>query len=196
MRTHTLTYSAIVFMTVTGPPSSHQSAKQLSVVVDDSRPVASAIEQLQSRHGWVITYEDPPYRYYEDLADVTKSVRTDYRPDSPKAVVPRGGRLSVQYIDDKTQSANASAAVSALIATHRSLGVGGQFRLRRNGPVIHVVPSAVRGKTGALEQVVPVFGYHDFLPARQTNSVRNGATTSLHYLGTLTTKNRTWHCPK
>ena len=47
------------------------SASPNTVTVQDPRPVAEAIQELENRYGWQITYEDPPYIHYSDITDVT-----------------------------------------------------------------------------------------------------------------------------
>jgi hypothetical protein len=42
------------------------SSNVLHVDVFDGRPLAAAIQELQKRHGWIITYEDPPYEWAGD----------------------------------------------------------------------------------------------------------------------------------
>src|SRR5437879_2804770 len=49
----------------------------ITITVNDPRPLAAAITELELRHGWVITYEDPPYEYAADVRDVTGVVRKD-----------------------------------------------------------------------------------------------------------------------
>ncbi|MGH6864402.1 MAG: hypothetical protein ACRECN_09105, partial [Methylocella sp.] len=49
------------------------SAAPNTITVQDPRPVAKAIQELENRYGWQITYEDPPYIHYSVLADVTNS---------------------------------------------------------------------------------------------------------------------------
>jgi hypothetical protein len=47
------------------------SASPNTITVQDARPVAKAIQELEKRYGWQITYEDPPYSHYSDLTDAT-----------------------------------------------------------------------------------------------------------------------------
>ncbi len=47
------------------------SASPNTVTVQSGRPVAEAIQELEKRYGWQITYEDPPYVHYSDITDVT-----------------------------------------------------------------------------------------------------------------------------
>jgi hypothetical protein len=47
------------------------SASTNTITVQDPRPVAKAIEELENRYGWQITCDDPPYNHYSDITDVT-----------------------------------------------------------------------------------------------------------------------------
>jgi hypothetical protein len=44
-----------------------------TLTVQDARPVAKAIQELENRYGWRITYEDPPYIHNSDITDVTET---------------------------------------------------------------------------------------------------------------------------
>src|SRR6266481_1560768 len=54
-----------------------QANRKVKLSVQDPRPLAKAIETLESRNGWIITYEDPRYVNESEIADVTASVRRD-----------------------------------------------------------------------------------------------------------------------
>src|ERR1700730_11306504 len=47
------------------------SASPNTITVQDPRPVAKAIQELEKKYGWRITYEDPPYSQNSDITDVT-----------------------------------------------------------------------------------------------------------------------------
>jgi hypothetical protein len=47
------------------------SASPNTITVQDPRPVAKAILELEDRYGWRITYEDPPYMHCSDFTDAT-----------------------------------------------------------------------------------------------------------------------------
>ncbi len=49
------------------------SAAPNTITVRDPRPVAETIQELEKRHVWRITYEDPPYIHYSEITDVTDS---------------------------------------------------------------------------------------------------------------------------
>src|SRR5215468_1045698 len=48
-----------------------QGQPSVKLSVDDPRPVAEAVKQLQEKYGWVITYEDPRLVNESDLLDET-----------------------------------------------------------------------------------------------------------------------------
>ena len=51
------------------------SASPNTLTVQDARPIAKAIQELNKRYGWRITYEDPPYRHSSDVPDVAPLVQ-------------------------------------------------------------------------------------------------------------------------
>ena len=87
----TLPVLALVF--VVGAPTNTATALQNAsnrISVDDPRSLASAVEALERRHGWIITYEDPPYEFAADVIDVSRIARKDLDPSKPRVLVPRG----------------------------------------------------------------------------------------------------------
>src|SRR5437016_12809496 len=67
-----------------------------SMEVNDPRPVAKAVEQLEALYGFPVTYEDPPYVHGSELADVTDKLHRD-RENLNRVVIPKGGPLSWTY---------------------------------------------------------------------------------------------------
>jgi hypothetical protein len=79
------------------------AAYEDSVTITDPRPVAKAIEQIESRYGWPATYEDPPYVHESQMLDVTAVVRSggqeaDTAGASNRVLIPRGGTVSFEYM--------------------------------------------------------------------------------------------------
>jgi hypothetical protein len=126
----------------------------LELSVDDPRPVAKAMELLTARHGYVITYEDPPYSHESEIKDVTLQVRRDldkFEPGkAPKVFVPRGGRLDLSYsVSSETgHPADPAALIQEVLDAHAAGDQGGVFRLEQSGEVFHVVPVKVRNSAG------------------------------------------------
>jgi hypothetical protein len=123
----------------------------LDVNVDDPRPLAAAIEALEKRHGWIITYEDPPYVFAGDMQDVTAQVRKDGAMHK-KVFAPTGGQLHYTYERSAAASKDASASIiKGLLQQHHATGNAGVFRLEQTGSIFHVIPTTHRNAVGAPE---------------------------------------------
>jgi hypothetical protein len=128
-----------------------QQDQTVTIHVSTPRPLASAIEELENRYGWVITYEDPRYVYACDFEDLTLAVRKDY--DLTKRVlVPRGGPFTFRYaVSPSADAPDGSALLERLLQEYHLTGYPGVFRLIRTGSVFHIVPSESRNTLGQFE---------------------------------------------
>src|SRR5206468_3894529 len=97
-----------------------QAGKALSLVVDDPRPILKAIELLELRHGWLITYEDAPYVHENDVVDQTSP---EYRATGRRALIPRGGKISIS----ETLPSNAAAVTQMVLDDHAFRANPGRF---------------------------------------------------------------------
>lgn len=133
-----------------------QEAAKNTITVQDGRPVAKAITALEAKYGWVITYEDPRYVYVNDIEDVTESVRRDLykypKGGAPKVLVPKGGTLSfaVDVISKPNRQPDPRVIVQQMLTAQEASANGGKFRMQQGDKIIHVIPSAVRDKSGRL----------------------------------------------
>jgi hypothetical protein len=129
-----------------------QNNQTFTINVYDPRPLASAIQALESRFGWIITYEDPPYVYSGDFEDVTKVVRKDYDPTKPKVLVPRWGAFNFEYtIPAAVREPDELALLQRLLDEYHHSGNPGVFRLVRTGSIFHFVPSESKNSLGVFE---------------------------------------------
>jgi hypothetical protein len=124
-----------------------QDDQTVTISVNNGRPLASAVEEIEKRSGRVITYEDPFYLFPADTEDVTLAVRRDGRTE-PRVLVPRGGPFFFRY---PASALDPSAALGKLIEEYNRSGYPGLFRLIRTGDVYHIVPSERRNRAGAFE---------------------------------------------
>ena len=134
---------ASVDATPEGPPAIEAfDPRPPAIEVYDSRALAVAVRQLEIRHGWVVTYEDPFYEYVPDLEHPRGrwGLRLSF--------VPRSRRFRFEYADqDLTRPFD---VLSSLVNTYNASGLHDRFRLLRQGDIFHIVPVASRNADGVL----------------------------------------------
>ncbi|MGH9828834.1 MAG: hypothetical protein ACREDR_36905 [Blastocatellia bacterium] len=142
--------------------SCNASASPTTLTVQDPRPVAKAIQELENRYGWQITYEDPPYSHYSDITDVRDTdwpgvpVRSAAQLQSmgnTRTLVPKGGGLTFTL---PSADPDELAAVEALVKSYNESHHGFKFAVVQGAGLLHVVPRQARGLSGNLEPVKPV----------------------------------------
>jgi hypothetical protein len=146
--------------------SASASAKTITVQGRTGRPVAEAVEELDKRYDWQITYEDPPYVYYGDLTDVTDLGRPEVPLQSQsqldaarqpganhRTIGPKGGSLTFTL---PSADPDELGAVEALLKSYNESHLGFEFAVVRGAGLLHVVPRQARGLSGNLEPVKPV----------------------------------------
>jgi len=138
------------------------SASPNSITVQSGRPVAEAIQVLEKRYGWRITYEDPPYSHYSDISVVTDlhlPATPVQNPSQLQALqgtsrlVPKSRSLTFTL-----PSANPDelGAVEALVKSYNASRGGNVFAVVRGTGLLHVVPRQKTGSSGNLEPVKPI----------------------------------------
>ncbi|HET6975600.1 MAG TPA: hypothetical protein VFI24_04710 [Pyrinomonadaceae bacterium] len=165
----------VTLLTVAGSGMNEPKTDQISV--NDPRPVALAVETLEKKYGWIITYEDPPYVHESELVDVTEKVRRDldkFKPgQAPKVLIPKGGDLTLKYsIDPATKKpVDSAVVVQQLLDAYAIAGNPGVFRLDRDGERLHIFAGAAKGKDGVLVAHRSVFDVPITLPAQKRNGL-------------------------
>ena len=140
---------AIAIVMCLGAASAQQS--RISIDVSDARPLAAAALELERRLDAIVTYEDPPYEYADDIKDVTSEVRKD-GDLSKRVLVPRGGPLAFTYAMPAGRGAGArEAAVRALADTYNTASESARFQVVASHPYLHIVPTMSRNAAGVLE---------------------------------------------
>ena len=130
------------------------AAPLTSISVNDGHPVWEIASQLQERYGYAITYEDPRYSNDDDFEDVTVQVRKDlekYPPGmAPKVIGMKVRNLTLAVPDSPSISPQEMAGIlQRLVQSQESQGTGGRFRVLETGNQFHIVPTAVRDRSGA-----------------------------------------------
>jgi hypothetical protein len=119
-----------------------------SIVVNDPRPVAAAIEEIEKLSGTPITYEDPPFlnKYY--MMPMVQGAD-----DDPSLLVPRGGSLLVKLPADAS-AAQAVAAVQNMVENYNASQDAATFSVSQDG-LTHVVPRQTVDLSGQRALVTP-----------------------------------------
>jgi hypothetical protein len=145
----------MIIMGLMGTFLGNAGASPNSLTVQDARPVAKAIQELEKRYGWRITYEDPPYSHSSDMPDVTPSVQegSSVAPGTSYLTVPKAAILSFPLpATNQDELSTVNAVVKIYNESHR----GFVFAVVRGPGLLHVVPQKVTGLSGNLEPVKPV----------------------------------------
>jgi hypothetical protein len=134
-----------------------------TITVQSGRPVAEAIQELNKRYGWRITYEDPPYRHYSDISVVTDIHLPATPLQSPSQLeavqrehhrlVPR--RVSLSFTMPSGYP-NELETVEALVKSYNASRGGDVFAVVQGAGLLHVVPRQMTGLSGNLEPVKPI----------------------------------------
>ena len=69
-----LLWSGLAFLTMAFVHLSAQppARPDIDIFADGARPLSKAVEELEKRFGWIITYEDAPYLHASDVRDATR----------------------------------------------------------------------------------------------------------------------------
>jgi hypothetical protein len=141
------------------------SASPNTLTVQGGRPVAKAIQELEKRYGWQITYEDPPYSHYSDITDVRdidwpgvpvrspSQLQAAQQPANHRTLVPKGGSLTFTL---SSADPDELGAVEALLKSYNESHCGFEFAAVQGAGLLHVVPRKARGLSGNLEPVKPI----------------------------------------
>jgi hypothetical protein len=138
------------------PVHGRSQGKPIEIRVDDPRPLANAVQALEERFGWVITYEDPPFVHTSDLIDradpEAKRADAGLPAVAPRDLVPRGGAFTFTYELPDGQEPAPERVLMSLLSQFHSRNLGSEFRLFHTGSVFHIVPA--KSKDSAGEPVV------------------------------------------
>ena len=144
--------AASVFYAVA--PTSTTASSQPAIVVDlvnQPRPVALAVRQVEKQLGYVITYEDTAYRFPGDIVDISKQMRGR---DPAKGPYPgmRGGTLQLRYSPRaSTLAGQVEEVLQEIVARSRRADNIGDFSVQSTVNGYHVVPVQAKNRNGIEE---------------------------------------------
>lgn len=148
--------------------------------VEDPRPVAKAIEILEVRNGWLITFEDLPHAHSSEVRSYAPPGVTGPDASDPAFLGPAGGKLFVGPEVVSPQGiglANRLTVVQAVLDAEARRRGFTAFAVQSGSNMLHVVPVAHLAKSGGVEAVSPL------LDAEV--SLSSGEATALQFIRSL-----------
>ncbi|HZT39145.1 MAG TPA: hypothetical protein VFA28_14730 [Bryobacteraceae bacterium] len=126
-----------------------------TLMVDSGRPVDLAAITLAEQYGIVVSVEDPPYIYREDIKDVTAEVSRDRTPPN-RVLVPKGGRLEVTFdLGAHGAPANVRAVLQRLVdAANAAFPFA--YRIDETQGALALVPTRTRDVLGRVVEITPL----------------------------------------
>lgn len=127
-----------------------------TLLIDDPRPLSKAVDLLETRFGWYISYEDVPYLDDTNVWNVTDPAYAAAHPGA-KALIPKTVPLTdVFAINAKTGVPDDPfTALNKLLAAHDNTGNPGKFTVHQANGMFQIVPVATRNRTGMSVSVTP-----------------------------------------
>src|SRR4051812_39923280 len=135
------------------------SAAENKVTIQDPRPVAKAVEYLNNKYGWQVTYEDPPYSNINDITDVTGLI--SHEPVAERILIPKGDYLLLSLPTEKPSAAD---EINNIVKAYNARRMGRMFTVVQDANTVHVIPNEIRGESGKIEKVKPVLSYAVNIP--------------------------------
>jgi hypothetical protein len=169
IRISALPMATLLLWHVTARPVRGQEQVPFRIqVADYPRPISEAVRQIEKHFGRVVTYEDIRYVHAADIVDVTARVRRD-GDMSKRVLAMRSGSIDVTYSAPPGTSVERQVeeVLETVIAQSRAAGNTGDFRVERTSGAYHVVPVAMKGKSGVMEPYVSPLDTRITLPRRE-----------------------------
>lgn len=134
-----------------------------TLIVDSGRPVDSAAITLAEQFGIVVSVEDPPYIYREDIKDVAAEFsRVKNLPS--RMLVPKGGRLEVRF---DLGAHGAPANIRALlqrVANAANAAFPFAYRIDETHGALALVPTRTRDLLGRVVEITPLMDRRVTIP--------------------------------
>lgn len=157
-----------LFLAAFAVPAAAQGPETV-LSIDDPRPLAAAVLEMERRTLRAITYEDPAYIHESEVRDVTDEVRRDK--SGPRILIPSGGKIDLPLPAGSAEANGREALLQRWLEAHESSDLPGRFRLERNGEILHVVPAQAKGLDGAAVEQRPILDLEVTLPAGRRTAV-------------------------
>jgi hypothetical protein len=136
---------------------------------NNARPLKQAIEALNEEYGWIIDYEDPPYRSDFDLIDKTTAAHRAADANF-RFRVPAGNGFQVTYPEDSsiTTLAGQDTVIRRVVSAYNDSGNPGRFDVLSQGRGRQTVLGvSIKNEIGQFEHVTPVLNTNITIPLQE-----------------------------
>jgi hypothetical protein len=144
--------AASAFCAVAATSTSARWQREIAVdIVEQPRPVALAVRQVEKQLGYVVTYEDTVYRFPGDIVDVSKQILGRHPSKGPYPGM-RGGTLKFRHSPRaSTLAGQVGEVLQEIVDRSRRAGNIGDFQVESALNGYHVVPVQARNRQGVEE---------------------------------------------
>ena len=136
---------------------------QATLIVDSGRPLDSAAITIAEQFGFPVNSEDPPYVYKEDVKDATADEWRRLH-HSARALVPRGGRLEVQFALRPDGAPEDLRGLLQGLVDKANEQFPFAYRLDVDGDSFTFVPTHTRDLLGHVVEITPLLDRHVSIP--------------------------------
>jgi hypothetical protein len=128
------------------PATTVLSNDRLKVTVNDPRPLARVVDELEQLCGCAITYEDNRLSARRDLVEVPSD-----SDGGERLLIPRGGRFEFSYGGITTLvHQRVPGVLASLVHEYNGSSYPGRFTMTITGAVFHVVPAQATERETAM----------------------------------------------
>jgi hypothetical protein len=161
---------ALSIVVLSGIPGLAQTS--VAIDVNDPRPLAAAVTQLEKQVGIGINFEDMPYTFAGDLKDVTATAMTQSQRSANPGVaiiVPRGGPLTIAPVSLANNPASVSgvtAVLASLVGAYATAGYPGVYSSTYAHGAFFITPAQVHNSAGNAIAFSPILDTTVTLPSQ------------------------------
>lgn len=134
--------------------------------VEDPRPLWKCITLLESKYGWRVTYEDPPYENAADLVDITHPAVKAAEP-SAMTFIPKTKTFSFRFYGPAGEEPDRRTVLDSMVGTYTQSGNIGSFRVLHQGDLSHVIAAEWKKRDGKVEKRRSLFDTLISFPAQE-----------------------------
>ena len=123
--------------------------------ITSPRPVLKAVEELNAKYTYIITYEEPKILYPGDVEDVTRQRRAEAKSRGKVVMAPRvlalnSGSVEVRLptIVHVSEAAMYNLLQGVVRSWNDSNQGGAHFEVEEDGAAFHIVPAEIRDQNG------------------------------------------------